>query len=169
MHIWLASLATSCARYIRGGWIERIIELNRLCANEGLPKNVLSFFVSKCLDALPKPMCVVSFADSGQNHHGYIYQATNFLYTGMSQEHTDYVMMGNEKKHPRGSGVRKDTDGCVAVHRSRKHRYIYFTGSKSDKKAMRKALKYPIEPHYPKGDNVNYDASYEPNYQGLLF
>lgn len=39
-----------------GDYQENIMELNRLCANEGLPRNALSFFVSKCLKQLP-PLC----------------------------------------------------------------------------------------------------------------
>jgi hypothetical protein len=36
--------------------------------------------------------------------------------------------------------------------RSSKHRYIYLVGSKSDRRAMRRDLRYPILP-YPKKDN----------------
>lgn len=41
---------------LSGEYQENIMELNRLCANEGLPRNVLSYFVSQCLKQLP-PQC----------------------------------------------------------------------------------------------------------------
>lgn len=49
-----------------------VYELNRLCINEGLEKNVLSFFVSKSLLLLPSPLIIISYADIEQGHHGYI-------------------------------------------------------------------------------------------------
>ena len=52
--------------------------------------------------------------------------------------------------------------------RSQKHRYFYFLGSKTERRKMKQALPYPIQP-YPKGDNTRYDASYKINAQGLLF
>lgn len=69
---------------------DNFLELNRLCVNDGLPKNALSFFVSQSLKMLPTPMVVVSYADSGQGHHGYIYQATNWVYTGITKPHLEY-------------------------------------------------------------------------------
>ena len=48
--------------------------------------------------------------------------------------------------------------------RPQKHRYIYFTGSKTEKKILKKALNYKIQP-YPKGDNKRYDTSYKPSTQ----
>ena len=44
--------------------------------------------------------------------------------------------------------------------RPQKHRYVIFTGSKKEKKILKKSLNYKIMP-YPKGDNKRYDASYK--------
>ena len=60
-----------------------VLELNRLVFAEPV-KNGPSLLVSHSLKLLPKPTIVVSFADSAQGHIGYVYQATNFLYTGLS-------------------------------------------------------------------------------------
>lgn len=166
-----------------GQYKENFLELNRLCVNEGLPKNALSFLVSQALQMLPKPMVVVSYADSAQNHHGYIYQATNWVYTGLSAPRMDWAVKGLEGKHNRhlmddceeaenGSKykalVKKYGDRVYKVERPRKHRYFYFLGDKRQRRAMAKALVYSIE-KYPKGDNSRYDASFEPEIQGLLF
>jgi hypothetical protein len=59
-------------------------------------------------------------------------------------------------------------ENVYLVERSRKHRYFYFLGSKSDIRHMKSLLVYKQEP-YPKGDNVRYDASYKPSCQLTLF
>ena len=50
----------------------------------------------------------------------------------------------------------------------KKVRYLYFNGSKKQKKQMNKNLKMNIYP-YPKGRNEKYDASYKPQTQTKLF
>ena len=59
-------------------------------------------------------------------------------------------------------------DRVKVEERSRKHRYFLLLGDKRQKRAMLKALQYPIHP-YPKGDNARYDASHQCEPQGLLF
>jgi len=145
---------------------EYVYELNRLCVNEGLGKNVLSFFVARSLKLLP-PLIIVSYADSGQGHNGYIYQATNWIYTGLSAKAKDKKMKGVDK-HGRHNNVYEKDGEWEYVERTRKHRYIKFTGSKKQNKYWRKDLKYKIC-SYPKGENQRYDATYIPNTQGRLF
>jgi len=69
---------------------EFVFELNRLCVIEGLEKNALSWFVGRCLKLLVGDFVLVSYADASQGHHGYIYQATNWLYTGISAKRTEW-------------------------------------------------------------------------------
>ena len=135
---------------------DKVLELNRLCLMEN-NKNESSFLVSHSIQLLPKPTIVVSYADTSQGHVGYVYQATNFLYTGLSANRVDWTIKGMEHKHSKtiSDGMTLESikekygDDFYYTERSRKHRYIFFHGSKSDKKAMRKLLKYNIEP-YPK-------------------
>lgn len=131
------------------GYSHKVYELNRLIVEEDLPKNSLSVFVSACLKLLkPQDLIIVSFADDGVGHKGYIYQATNFLYTGKSKERTDKYMPGN--KHARHY---TEEYSHIRKYRTAKHRYVYFTGK--SKKEYLKALNYKIEP-FPKGSNNNY-------------
>ena len=75
------------------------MELNRLVTNDNLEKNVLSYFVSSALKRLGN-MVVISYADPNKGHNGYIYQATNFIYTGKSLNTTQLVdKEGNEVHH----------------------------------------------------------------------
>ena len=143
----------------------KVVELNRLCVNDYKAKNTTSYFLGKCLYKLPKPKIVVSYADTAQNHNGYIYQATNWKYTGKTKERTDIGTADN--KHSRHYNKNLDYSKNRKL-RSSKHRYVYFVGTKAQKKDMLKNLKYKIEP-YPKGENKRYDASYKPTIQARLF
>lgn len=127
-----------------------VYELNRLCREENFHEP-LSAFVSACLRRLrAEHWIVVSFSDMAMQHHGYIYQACNFLYTGCTKQRTD--IYAGEGKHSRHYDNDNKSNGMRVV-RSPKHRYVYFcTHLKSEKKAWRDALKYPVLP-YPKGDN----------------
>ena len=141
-----------------------VYELNRLCVNDGLKKNVLSYFVSQSLKMLNN-IILVSYADTSQNHNGYIYQATNWIYTGATKERTD---IGSEdNKHSRHYDKNIDYKKNRKF-RSSKHRYIFFIGSKKQKKQWLKELNYKIQA-YPKGQNTNYDTSYKTTTQTELF
>ncbi len=143
-----------------------VYELNRLCVNDNLEKNVLSYFVSQSLKML-NDLILVSYADTKMNHNGYIYQATNWMYTGLSAKATDKKIKGSNK-HGRHNNIYEKGGEFELVERSRKHRYIYFTGNKRNKTKWRKELNYEIKT-YPKGQNKRYDSSYKPSIQTQLF
>lgn len=140
---------------------ENVLELNRLVLAENV-KNHASILVGRSLRLLPQPKIVVSFADTAHGHVGYVYQATNWLYTGMSAKRTDRVAVG-EGRHPRTAF---DPNG-VLIQRSAKHRYVFFVGSKKQTKELKAALKYPVQ-QYPKGDTQRYDSSAEVATQMIL-
>src|SRR5690625_4130613 len=163
----IVTFGTPVSSTLRDLWKSKykVIELNRLCVNEGLVKNSLSWFVSKSIKLLPKPLVLVSYADSSMNHHGYIYQATNWIYTGLSAKFKDYYVKGMEHLHngtimdlSRGKNNRvewlrkKFGDRLYMKERPRKHRYFYFIGNKKEKKDMLKMMPYSIE-DYPKGED----------------
>ncbi len=129
-----------------------VYELNRLMRIDELGEP-LSKFVSKCLRMLrDRNWIIVSYADTGMSHNGYIYQATNFIYTGETKRRTDKYTEGN--KHSRHYS--NDNQKGLRKVRTAKHRYIYFcTGSKSLRKQWERSLKYKIY-SYPKGENSNY-------------
>lgn len=138
-----------------------VVELNRLSLVEDHSKNLASYFVAQTLRMLPKPLIVVSYADTSMNHVGYIYQATNFLYTGLSAKRTEWRELGSDT-HSRtvvGHYSHKERvsnpDRFAQVERPQKHRYIYFTGSRKQKKQLRKSLNYEVQP-YPKGETRKY-------------
>ena len=137
-----------CKGLLGGAYSTSVYELNRLCRTDDWGKP-LSWFVATCLRRLrPLNWVVVSYSDMAMNHHGYIYQACNFLYTGCTKGRTD-LWAGNGK-HSRHY---IKGDNRYRVVRSQKHRYVYFcTNSKRLKKEWMEALRYPVM-EYPKGDN----------------
>ena len=132
-------------------WESNVYELNRLCRIDDWTKP-LSAFVSACLRRLrPLNWIVVSFSDTGMHHHGYIYQACNFIYTGCTKERTDKYTAGHHARH-----YTEEMQGKYRQVRTAKHRYVFFcTHSKALKKKWEQALKYKAM-DYPKGDNENY-------------
>ena len=150
-----------------------VLELNRLCLLNN-KKNQASFLVGNSLKLLPKPSIVVSYADTSMNHNGYIYQATNFIYTGLSAKRTEWRIKGSNR-HSRTltaqhtlEEMQNNPDKFHRLDRPQKHRYIYFLGDKKQKKEMLSKLNYDVLP-YPKGDNKRYKTDHIPTVQGVLF
>lgn len=138
-----------------------IIELNRLCLKMNR-KNEASYLVSNAIKMLPKPKIIISFADTDVNHKGYVYQACNFTYHGLSAKRTDWKVKGMEHKHGqtiadefRGHKKRanlmreKYGDDFYLSPRPRKHRYIYIHSCKTFRKTLFKSIRYQQE-EYPK-------------------
>ncbi len=121
---------------------DKVLELSRLCLKFN-KKNEASILVGRSLKLLPTPKIIVSYADTAHNHIGYVYQATNFLFTGTTKPRTD--MAGKDGKHSR----HHLGDRTKRVFRSAKHRYLFVIGNKRDKKKLLKQIKYPIQ-NYPK-------------------
>lgn len=143
---------------------EHVLELNRLCLLENR-KNQASMLIGRSIKMLPKPKIIISYADKSVGHSGKVYQAANFIYTGLSEKRTDWKVRGLEHLH--GQTIADMSRGCVGQSRAelmrqrfgddfyleerpRKHRYVYLHGSKSQKKKLLAALRYGVEP-YPKG------------------
>ena len=143
------------------------LELNRLIVNDGLPPNTLSWFVSTGLRLLPTPSCIGSYADPNNNHYGYIYQATNWTYTGESTPKHKYIFESGEEYDVR-RGI--DKKGIVVGKEKIKPtlRYLYFNGNKREKKQMFRDLKMTPCP-YPKGESKRYDAGGKITTQTVLF
>lgn len=138
-----------------------VYELNRVCLLDN-KKNQASYLVAHSLKQMETPRIIVSYADTSMGHIGFIYQACNFVYTGMTVARTDVDTKGKHARHYVGF------DKSERVDRPQKHRYIFFTGSKKQKKELLGCLKYKQQP-YPKADLSYYDSSAEVNTQMIMF
>ena len=143
-------------------------ELIRLWVHPDAPKNTASYVVSRSLKMLPEQVgLVVSFADSGQGHAGYVYQSLNFYYCGMSSEGVRYVDSSGVEVTARLANVYRMRNpdkfgemslaeirqalGWQPVKSHAKHRYCIGVGK--HKKAVTKQLVAKSLP-YPKGDTI---------------
>jgi hypothetical protein len=124
--------------------LDGFMELGRLCINPHKhEKNITSFFLSgsiKMLRKIKNVVALLTYADS--NHHtGYIYQACNFKYYGLTSPKKDFFILqedGSYKKLQRGKckhlkGEWRD--------KSQKHRYLIIYDKKL--KTVWREEKYP--------------------------
>ena len=132
-----------------------VLELTRLWIEDGTPKNTESYFIGNTLKLVDKEI-IVSYAEIQQGHLGIVYQATNWLYTGLSAKRTNWTIDGVDKhcqtiadKYTAKEIREKYGDKFKLVDRPRKHRYVYLNADKRRKRELLKKLKYKIEP-YPK-------------------
>lgn len=154
-------------------WAAHVLELNRLtCENQ---RNNASFLVGRSLRLLPKPTIVVSYADTGAGHVGYVYQACNFIYTGLSAAWLDPVVAGLEHQHHatfahgKTNAQMRETfgDAVTFKKRTRKHRYIFICAKKRDMESIMRDLKYPAMA-FPKGDSERHETC-SADVQAFLF
>lgn len=136
---------------------KNVYELNRLWVDDTVPKNGESFLVGSTLKKLDREI-IVSFADTSQGHLGIIYQASNFIYTGLSAKFKDPKVKGLENQHHAtyANGLTNQqvidkfgADNVYFVDRPRKHRYIYFNANGGRRKELLKKLRYKVM-QYPK-------------------
>ena len=132
---------------------EHVSELTRLWIADITPRNAESFLISKSLKLLPlEKDIVVSYAEIGAGHVGTVYQATNWIYTGMSDRHVEWLLDGKRpKQHTRHlfdqyggiEGAKKALgDRLVKSERPRKHRYVFLRGSRRRRAELREKLRY---------------------------
>lgn len=132
-----------------------VMELTRLWIDDETPKNSESFLIGNSIKYCSKEI-IVSFADTAQNHLGIVYQATNWIYTGLSAKRTDWAVDGIEKhghtwadKYTAAEMRQLFGDKFRLVPRSRKHRYIFINAKGKRKKELMSLLRYKVQP-YPK-------------------
>tara|TARA_Y100000310_G_scaffold311675_1_gene358169 strand:+ start:992 stop:1669 length:678 start_codon:yes stop_codon:yes gene_type:complete len=137
-------------------------ELVRLFSFDWAGKNMESYCIGQSIKYIKRNhkniKILVSFADPEQGHFGKIYQATNWLYSGVSIEDIWYII-DDKKVHPRTMNQRYGTRSKDKLEKlgveyeikklHGKHRYLYLMGSKKERKELMKNLKYEVLP-YPK-------------------
>ncbi len=141
-----------------------VVDLNRLYIYDWAGKNSESWLIGQAFKMLktlhPNRFIIVSYASVSDGHIGTVYQATNFLYTGLSskgglqfnirgKELTARATMAQYGTVSKPKLVEMFGDKISWQATTQKHRYIYFLGSKSQRKTLMRALRWPIQ-SYPK-------------------
>jgi len=152
----------ACSAYFGPDRWDWVVHMGRLVCAEHAPRNVESRLIAGSLKVLkqerPVARAVVSYAASGVGHIGYVYQATNALYCGMTQPDRYLIDDCGNRRSPRErpSGVQEGTEfaryeriGWTMHREPGKHRYVYLVGDKRERKEARALLKFPVLP-YPK-------------------
>lgn len=144
---------------------KNVYELNRLVMlPEYNGKNYASILVGRSLKMMPHRSFIISYADSGWGHVGYIYQATNWLYTGKTVARTDiFCGDGKHGRHCEGK------DRNQRMTRSSKYRYVYLVGDRRERREMRSELKWPVINEYPKGESHHYDVDNPQMFEPVMF
>lgn len=136
-------------------------ELSRLVFYDDVPKNSESQFVSWCIRWLKNNtelLGLISFADPVQGHRGTIYQASNWVYTGLQRQDRDRMFVDGVEHHPKRlynmygtSSVPKlqailkaKKKKLTFAEREPKHRYVYVL-----RPELRPLLKFEAK-EYPK-------------------
>ncbi len=133
-----------------------VIELTRLWVCDSVPRNGESFLIGRTIPLCGKEI-IVSYAEIQQGHVGIVYQATNWLYTGLSAKRTNWTIQGIDKhcqtladKHTIKEIKEIYGDRFSLQDRPRKHRYCFVNAKGARRKKLLSELKYRILP-YPKG------------------
>ena len=124
---------------VEGARPEDCLVLTRLWLSDELPANSETRVLGVVLRSLrrhTKVKFLVSYADPSQGHLGYIYQASNWLYAGLSQATPLYDLGDGQARHSRSLSHAYGTHSVehfarhgVAVKlvsQEAKHRYIHF-------------------------------------------
>lgn len=132
------------------------LELTRMALNgkHGKTSTVLSLAIKLIKKDIPLVKLLISFADTGQGHKGTIYQATNWVYTGIFGGDNEYFI-NNRWMHPRSVGSfngsrAKDKLPKDTIIRKSKPKYRYIYPLTKDIKELCKQLSKP----YPKNASI---------------
>lgn len=108
---------------------------------------------------------IVSFADPAEGHHGGIYQAGGWIYTGTTAKSKAYFDSFGKKWHSRCVGNKKETSKGIGKKHSKesmcdyiilpgKHRYLYPLD-----KAMREQIESLRKPYPKRAGSIDDDAT----------
>lgn len=148
--------------------LQQTRELTRIAlqAHSVPVSRLISITLKKLKKAYPAIQLVVSFADTKQNHHGGIYQASNWIYLGIREAQSGYFRIHGQVLHSRsvhsrykgGSQsllyLRKYIDPkAEVVAMSPKHKYVYAFDSD-----LRKRLSALAQPYPKRAESIDNDA-----------
>jgi hypothetical protein len=134
---------------------DNVVELTRLWVADDVPRNAESYLIGNTVKHAGKEI-IVSFAEIDAGHVGTIYQAANWLYTGLSAKRTNWTIEG-DRRHGQSIADQWSAEKIRAAYgdrfsiqpRPRKHRYVWINAKGGRRRELMRALRYRPEP-YPK-------------------
>ena len=143
-------------RLVSGATHDDCIGLTRLWLDDNLPKNSESRVLGVVMRSLRRHTnlkFLLSYADPAQGHLGIIYQATGWIYTGLSQAMPLYDLGDGQIRHSRSLAHGYGTHSIrhfqhkgvpiEVINQPPKHRYVYFLDPMWRGKLKAPKLPYP--------------------------
>lgn len=165
---------------------DSVLELTRLFIHDGYGANIESYVISQSFqwlrENMPHIKILLSYSDAGEGHLGKIYQATNWLYVGRSDEialmpnygisltgppdydwihsRTVAIKWGSRNVEHLRKEIGKDGyDRFWRMMESPKLRYVYLLAqNKRERKRLLKSLKHPQLPYPNEHDQFETDV-----------
>lgn len=156
-----------CASVFGEEHLHKVWHMGRLILSEESPHNSESRLIGGSLKAIqreyPDVWAVLTYAATDAGHLGYVYQATNALYTGTGGDPVYYVDQDGKRRgtHLDGHGVGAERAAEMGWTRHQggvKHRYLYVLGSKTQRRQRLDQLRLP-QMSYPKAPATTGDVA----------
>ena len=137
---------------------DKVWHMGRLALADEAPHNSESRLIAASLRAIkrdhPNVWGVLTYAATDAGHLGYVYQATNALYTGTGGTAHYYSDESGKRRSTYLGGKGVTAERAASMNWTRreggeKHRYLYILGSKTQRHQRMQQLRLPILP-YPK-------------------
>jgi hypothetical protein len=139
---------------------DKVWHMGRLAMADDAPRNSESRLIALSLRMIqvshPDTWAILTYAATDRGHIGYVYQATNAIYTGTGGDSHYFTDTAGQRRSTfldgKGVGAARAADlGWTRSEGGPKHRYLYILGSKTQRKHRRALLKLPVLP-YPKAE-----------------
>lgn len=126
---WLPPTMLAAQASYPGDW-RKVLSLTRMVIVPDVPKNAASFLLSRSVKLIDneKWHCLVTYADTWQNHTGTIYKASNWEYMGLTRATPVYrspegKMMGKKRGLTSYSEQEMADMGFENLGKFRKHKF----------------------------------------------
>lgn len=137
---------------------DKVWHMGRLALSDDAPRNSESKLIAGSMKLIhqeyPYVWGVLTFAATDVGHIGYVYQATNAIYTGTGGRHVSYLDPEGRRRSDYLDGrvvtlARGKELGWTRQPSKPKHRYLYVLGNKTERKLRTALMRYEPLP-YPK-------------------
>ena len=139
-------------------------EIGRMCMTEEMPRNSESQMLSACIKYVKKNYkdikVIFTWADGMLGKCGYVYQASNFIYTGYVGG--EFYLKDGIKIHVRSmkqllcDDYKTDKRLTVrpTIEQMKQYRYIYFVCNKNEQKRLENECLVPLDLPRPKDNDL---------------
>jgi hypothetical protein len=130
-------------RELQRAWTPATYSLSRLAIAPSVPKNAATFLLSRSIRLLPERWsCLITYADTWQNHTGHIYRCSGWEYLGETKKYAVWQIDGvltSKKSAARNYSPDQMTErGAVLVGKFSKHAFRFIRKRKMKRPSVRK-------------------------------